>query len=93
MVDGIFVMKRFSERSMDGTVAKNRYTVRIRGSIIVKTKMGTGTPIAVEMGNVVAFGLGRIEETKAILVFYHVVKLEILDDLFGTKVACHEFGD
>ncbi len=39
-----------------------------------------------------AFGFRSVEKTKIVLIEHHILKLEILDDLFGTKVACDEFS-
>lgn len=93
MVDTILVMEGASQRCVNRAVAKNSNAVWIGAGMIVKAKVGTGTPVAVEVGDIVTFGRSGIEETKAILVFYHVFKLEILDDLLRGKVACCEFSD
>lgn len=93
MMDGTFMMKGTSQRCVNRTVAKNSNAVWIGRGVIIKAKMGTGTPVAVEMGDIVTFGRSGIEETKGTFVFYHVFKLEILDDLFWGKVTCCEFGD
>lgn len=62
---------------MDRTMAKNSDTIWIRISVVVKAKIGAGTPVAVEIGDVVAFGLSGIKETKFAFVLHHIFKLEI----------------
>lgn len=71
------MLKYTSSRCMNRTMAKNGDTICIRRSIVVKAKMGAGTPVAVELVDVVAFGLSGIKETKIAFVLHHVFKLEI----------------
>ena len=93
VVNRILMLKHFSQRCIDRAVAIERYPLIIGFGIVVKTKIGTGTPVAVEMRDIVAFGLRRIKQTKISLFFYHVFKLKILYNLLWCKIAFCQFSE
>jgi len=93
MMDRVIMMESFSERGMCRTEAEESYPFIICRDIVVEAKMGTSTPVAVETGNIVAFGMGCVEGAEILFPLYHIVKFEISDDLFGRESVFHQAAD
>ena len=92
-MDRLIMLKGSPQRGINGTAAVGSDSRRSGRSIIVKTKMGTRAPITVEAGEIMTFGLSRIEKAKITLMANHVLEVEIIDYLLGGKITFDQFID
>lgn len=80
LVDIVLMLEYRTVFGVDRTVGVYAFAL-LFNRIFGKTEVGTGTEVAVEFWHLMALGIGLIELAKIRLVFYHVLKPEILDDL------------
>ena len=94
---GAILMDRFTIHSSSaifgvyGTVAVFCFVIALLLSCIVEAKIGTSTQVAVKLLHIVAFFVLFVEWTKIALVFHHIFKTKIFDNLIFCFVLRSQF--